>query len=43
MTDRNEENEEILVQEHALDRFIEDAYRRYAILTISGSCVTGCS
>ena len=34
MTDRNEENEEILVQEHALDRFIEDAYRRYAILTI---------
>jgi DNA gyrase subunit A len=34
MSDRNEENEEIVVQEHALDRFIEDAYRRYAILTI---------
>ncbi|MHB8133869.1 MAG: DNA gyrase/topoisomerase IV subunit A [Anaerolineaceae bacterium] len=34
MTDRNEENEEILVHEHALDRFIEEAYRRYAILTI---------
>lgn len=34
MADRNDENEEVIVQEHALDRFIEDAYRRYAVLTI---------
>lgn len=34
MTDPNDENEEVVVQEHALDRFIEDAYRRYAVLTI---------
>ncbi len=34
MAEQNEENEEVIVQEHALDRFIEDAYRRYAVLTI---------
>lgn len=34
MADQNEEPEELIVQEHALDHFIEDAYRRYAVLTI---------